>query len=235
MTGIYSAAAGMAAQQTWLDTLANDLANVNTPGYKHERVAFRDLVYDSTGAGAGAAATTLGASDAQGVLQQSDNPLALAVEGSGWFQVKLPDGTTALTRNGSFELDSNGQVVTNEGFRLEPPLTLPKGTSASDVTIASDGTVTATDGTKLGQVALVDVPAPDGLQPVGNGLFALTAASGKPVAASGQLHQHMLEASNVDVADAMTSLIQAQRAYQLESRAIQTQDQLLQIANQIRR
>jgi flagellar basal-body rod protein FlgG len=235
MTGIYSAAAGMAAQQTWLDALANDLANVNTPGYHSQRVAFRDLVYDPAGAGAGADASTLGVTADQGALLQSSNPLALAIDGTGYFQVKRADGTIALTRNGQFQADANGQITTLSGDKLEPPITLPKGVSPSDVSIATDGTVTTSSGTRLGKIQLVSVASPDQLLPLGDGLFGLTAGSGKPVSAGGQVKQFFLEGSNVDVADAMTSMIRAQRAFELASRAVTTQDQLLEMANQLRR
>ncbi len=235
MTGIYSAAAGMAAQQTWLDALANDLANLNTPGYKSERVAFRDLVYDPRGGGAGAAASMLGASSMQGTIQETDDPLALAIEGPGFFQVKRPDGSLALTRDGAFRVDGTGAIVTGSGDRLAPSLTLPRGVAPEALTVAGDGTVTTADGRKLGTIEIVDVPSPDNLQPIGGGLFAVTAGSGRPVPAKGTIHQRALEASNVDVVDALTSLIEAQRAFQLESRAVSTQDQLLEIANQLRR
>jgi flagellar basal-body rod protein FlgG len=234
MTGIYSAAAGMAAQQTWLDALANDLANVNTPGYHSQRVAFRDLVYDQAGAGAGAAASTLGVTADQGELLQNGDPLSLAIEGDGYFRLKRADGSLALTRDGQFQLDASGQLTTLAGDRLDPPIALPKGVAPSDVTIAGDGTVTTASGTKLGQIQLVTVPAPDQLQALGNGQFAVSAASGNPVAATGRIQQGYLESSNVDVADALTSMIRAQRAFELESRAVTTQDQLLELANQLR-
>lgn len=233
MTGIYSAAAGMSAQQTWLDALANDLANVNTPGYHSQRVAFRDLVYSPSGSGAGAASQTLGVTAGQGPLQSDSDPLALAIEGDGYFQVKRPDGTTALTRDGQFQVDSTGQIVTAAGEPLAPPITLPKGVSPADVGIAPDGTVTTKSGAKLGSIQLVTVPSPDQLQPLGNGEFATNAGSGNTTPASGQIKQYALEGSNVDVAGALTSMIQAQRAYDLGSKAVSTQDQLLQIANQL--
>ncbi|MBV8258059.1 MAG: flagellar hook-basal body protein [Actinobacteria bacterium] len=235
MTGIYSAAAGMTAQQTWLDAVANDLANVNTPGYHSQRVAFHDLVYDQTGAGVGAAAGTLGVTVGQGPLLQSTNPLDIAIEGDGYFQVKRPDGSTALTRNGQLQVDANGQIVTSSGNPLVPPITLPKGTAASDLAIGPDGTVTTSTGTKLGQIQLMTVAAPDQLQALGDGQFAVNASSGSPVKATGQIKQYFLEGSNVDVADALTNMIQAQRAYELSSRAVSTQDQLLQMANELRR
>lgn len=235
MTGIYSAAAGMAAQQTWLDALATDLANVNTPGYHSQRVAFRDLVYNGSGSGAGADAATLGVTADQGALQQSSDPLALAIAGDGYFQVKRPDGTTALTRDGQFQADATGKLVTLGGDTLQPPITLPKGVSPSDVAIATDGTVSTSTGTKLGKIQLVTVPSPDQLQAIGNGQFAVTPGSGAPVNATGQVKQFFLEGSNVDVADALTSMIRAQRAFELSSKAVTTQDQLLQMANELRR
>jgi flagellar basal-body rod protein FlgG len=235
MTGIYSAAAGMSAQQTWLDALANDLANVNTPGYHSQRVAFHDLVYDTAGAGVGSAAVTLGVTIAQGPMLQSSDPLALAIEGNGYFQVKRADGSTALTRNGQLQIDATGRITTSTGEPLEPALTLPKGTSPGDLAIGPDGTVTTTTGTKVGKIQLVTVPSPDQLQPLGNGQFAVTQGSGNPVSADGKIKQYFLEGSNVDMADALTGMIQAQRAFELESRAVTTQDQLLQMANELRR
>jgi flagellar basal-body rod protein FlgG len=235
MTGIYSAAAGMNAQQTWLDAVANDLANVNTPGYHSRRVAFRDLVYNTAGAGVGADAQTLGVTVDQGELLQSSDPLSLAIQGDGYFQVRRPDGTLGLTRDGQLQVDSKGQVTTPDGSLLQPPITLPKGVDPSDVVIDGDGTVHTSAGRKLGKIQLVTVPSPDQLQALGGGQFGVTAGSGKPVNASGQIKQHFLEGSNVDVADALTSMIRAQRAFELSSRAVSTQDQLLEMANQLRR
>lgn len=235
MTGIYSAAAGMAAQQTWLDALANDLANVNTPGYRSERVAFRDLVHSGDGAGAGAASSILGVDRDQGALQQRSDPLSFAIEGDGYFQVERPDGEIALTRDGRFHADADGRVVTISGDPLEPPIALPAGVSPGDVVVGTDGTVQTKDGKPLGKIQPVQVPSPDRLQPLGDGQFGVTPESGKPVAATGTVHQFFVEASNVDVADALTQMIRAQRAFELQSRAIATQDQLLEMANQLRR
>jgi flagellar basal-body rod protein FlgG len=236
--GIYSAAAGMAAQQTRIDAIANDLANANTTGYKHERVGFRDLVYNSEQGmpvGAGTAAVSLGDSFGQGTLADSDNPLALGIQGSGFFQVKQADGTTALTRDGDFGLDANGSLVTATGQQLVPPVKLPKGTQPGDVTIGPDGAITV-KGRAAGKIQLVDVPTPAGLQAVGNSMFAPTRASGAAAPARGAtLKQSALEASNVDIASDMTDLLDAQRNYSLSSRVISMQDQMLQIANDIRR
>ena len=236
--GIYAAAAGMAADQARLDAVANDLANVNTDGYKKQRLGFRDLVYGQRGTkvwiGSGAAAVDAGRDFSAGALRQTDSPLDLAIDGPGFFRVKRADGSIALTRAGSFRLDGSGRFVTANGELLDPPLTLPKGASAADVTVAADGTVTV-KGTKLGQLQTVDVPAPAGLQPVGDSLYVATAASGAAAPDASTVQQGVLEASNVDVAQAMTDLIDAQRSYSLASRVIQTQDQMLQIADDIRR
>jgi flagellar basal-body rod protein FlgG len=228
--GIYSAAAGMAAQQSRLDAVANDLANTNTTGYKSERVGFRDLLD-----GAGSKVVDLGRTLVQGVLQPSDDPLSVAIDGPGFLQVRRADGTTALTRNGQLQLDARGSLVTGTGEQLVPPITFPAGTQPGDVTIAGDGTVSAA-GRTVGQIRLLDVPAPEGLQSVGSSMFVPTQSSGAAVpAAAARLQQHQLEASNVDMAASMTELMDAQQSYQLASRAIQTQDQLLNIANQLKK
>jgi flagellar basal-body rod protein FlgG len=234
--GIYAAAAGMAAQQTKMDSLANDIANVNTSGYKHQRLGFRDLLYqDELGVqiGVGSAPVDLGRSFQEGSLQQTGDPLSLAIEGSGFFQVRRADGQNALTRDGQFQLDANGSIVTQTGERLVPPITVPKGTDPAQISIGSDGTVTVA-GQKLGQITVVDVPAPGALQAAGDNLFLPTAASGAPTAAKNStLQQGALESSNVDLASAMTDMIDAQRGYELASRAIKTQDELLDVANQL--
>lgn len=235
--GIYAAAAGMAAQSARLDAIANDIANVNTDGYQALRTGFRDLVYDKelgVSIGAGSAAVDLGRSSQQGPLRQVDNPLALAIQGPGYFQARRADGTTALTRNGDFQLDGNGEIVTADGSRLVPPIVLPKGTHESDVSISADGVVRVGKA-QVGAIQLVDVPAPAGLQSTGDGLFSPTQASGAVAAAKGAtLSQGSLEGSNVDITSVMVDMTDSQRAYSLASRVIQMQDQLLQIANQIR-
>ncbi|HEY1365517.1 MAG TPA: flagellar hook-basal body protein [Gaiellaceae bacterium] len=236
--GIYSAAAGMAAQQTRIDAIANDLANTSTTGYKHERVGFRDLVYNEEQGmpvGSGVASVSVGQSFQQGSLVDSDNPLALAIQGPGFFQVKRADGTTALTRAGDLGLDANGSLVTATGEELVPPIKVPKGTQPGDISIGADGAVTVA-GKSVGKIQLVDVPTPAGLQPVGNTEFVPTRASGAATAARGAtLKQASLESSNVDVATAMTDLMDAQRNFDMASRVIRMQDQLMEIANGIRR
>ncbi len=242
LEGMYAAAAGMAAQQQQLDAIGNDLANSSTTGYKSERVGFRDLLYNqidqagtTTTAGAGAAAEVIGRSQAQGAIQSTGDPLDLAIEGSGFFTVKRSDGSVGLTRSGAFQPDAQGRLTTAEGDPLEPPITLPKGVSPSDVSIASDGTVTGPKGLALGKITLVSVASPDHLLADGGSVFSATAASGaaQPVS-GGAIHQGGLEASNVDVGTEMVQMINTQRSYQLESSAIQTENQMMSIANQLR-
>lgn len=246
LEGLYSAAAGMAAQQRRIDGVANDLANTSTPGYKHVRIGFRDLLYSQQGgnagqtvmAGAGAAADFIGRGQSQGALLSTGQPLDVAIQGPGWFQVKRADGTPALTRDGGLRLDTEGRLATKDGLLLDPPIKLPAGTSPENVSIGPDGTVRVGDGKPLGRIQLVTVPAPDGLLSIGENRFEATAASGAiKDAANGNatLRQGMTEASNVDVGDAMVDMIDAQRSFQLASKAIQMQDQMLEIANQVKR
>jgi flagellar basal-body rod protein FlgG len=238
LNGLYSAAAGMIAQQTRMDALANDIANVNTTGYKQARLGFRDLVYNIEAGmrvGAGSAIVDGGHEFSAGAFQQSDNPLSVAIAGPGFFQVQMPDGRTAVTRSGDFQLDANGDVVDGSGDRLLPRITMPAGTTPDQISIAADGTIKA--GTKtVGHIQIVNVPSPDRLQAVGDSLFVPTAQSGPIKAQTGStVQQGFLEASNVDLAQAMVNVIDAQRSFQFDSRVIQTQDQLMQIANEIRR
>jgi flagellar basal-body rod protein FlgG len=240
LEGLYSAAAGMSAQQEQLNAISNDIANVSTSGYKSERVAFSDLLYNpikaagtETTAGAGASARVIGRSEAQGTLQETGNPLDLAIEGEGYFQVTRANGQKALTRDGTFGVDANGAIVNAEGNQLSPPIKLPAGVSAKEVTIAPDGTVTAGT-TKLGQIKLVTVTSPEHLLADGGGELTTTAASGTPHPATGKIHQGALEASNVNVANAMAQMVSTQRNYQLTSTAIQDESQMMSIANQLR-
>lgn len=240
LEGLFAAASGMEAQQQQLDSIGNDLANVSTTGYKTERVGFRDLLYNqvniagtTTAVGSGAAAHLIGRDQSQGAIQSTGDPLDLAIEGPGYFTVKRSDGTTALTRDGSFQTNANGQLTTAEGNPLDPPITLPKGASPSEVSIASDGTVSV--GTKaIGKIGLVTVTAPDQLLAAGGNLFTTTASSGAPrPTAAATIHQGALEGSNVDMSTEMVQMMSAQRGYQLESNAIQTENQMLSIANQL--
>lgn len=243
LEGLHAAAAGMAAQQARMDSLAEDVSNVSTTGYKHQRIAFRELVYVAAGmaaapgvaTGAGSAVTSAGRSLVQGPLQETGNPLDLALEGPGFVQVRGADGTVGLTRAAQLQVDARGELVTATGDRLEPPVRVPAGTQPGDVSIAADGTV-AVAGRRYGRIPVVSVAAPEQLLSAGGGLLTTTAASGPARAATGTtVRQGVLEASNVDIADAMVDMMDAQRAYTLASRAVQMQDQLLEVANGIKR
>jgi flagellar basal-body rod protein FlgG len=242
LEGLYSAAAGMQAQQTSLDAISNDLANMDTPGYQSERVGFEDLLYSAAAptqaagvtVGAGAQALNLGPSQVSGGVQQTGQPLDVAIDGDAYFEVKQPDGTTALTLNGQFELDANGQLVTGSGMIVQPPITVPSGVSASDITIAGDGTVSA-NGKTLGKLAIVTVAAPEQLTPSGDSLLLPSTASGSPHAATtASVVQGSLNTSNVDLASEMTQMMGVENSYSMASKAIDIQSQMLQIANQVR-
>jgi flagellar basal-body rod protein FlgG len=244
LEGLHSAAAGMAAQQQRMDAVANDLANANTTGYKHQRVGFRDLVYDQTGrssaqgvrTGSGAAAVDAGRAFAQGTLQRTDRPLDVAIQGEGFLRVRLPDGRDALTRDGGLHIDGNRRLTTSTGALVQPAITVPEGLGEDQVSIGPDGTVLAA-GNRIGRLDVVTVRSQAGLLSVGNNAFVTTPASGAAVAAprATTLSQGALEASNTDMAEAMVSMIESQRAYQLASKAISTADEMMGIANQVKR
>jgi len=244
---------GLDAQQTQLDVVANNLANVGTTGFKRSRVAFEDLLYQNvrqagsntsqqtqlpTGLqiGTGVRPTATPRMFTQGNLQQSGNQLDLAINGQGFFQVQLPDGTTAYTRDGSLHTDSNGVLVTSSGFSLSPSITIPP--TAQAVTIGQDGTVTITVAGQaapqnVGQIQLANFVNPGGLEAKGQNLFVETAASGTPSTnapgtnGTGLLNQGYLETSNVNVVEELVNMIQTQRAYEINSKAIQISDQML--------
>jgi flagellar basal-body rod protein FlgG len=240
LEGLYSAAAGMAAQQEQMNAIGEDLANASTSGYKAQRVAFRDLLYNpvkiagtESSSGAGAAARVIGRSEAQGTITETGDPLDLAIEGDGYFEVKRANGAIALTRAGSFGVDASGTIVNAEGNRLQPPIKLPKGVAPSEVSISSTGVVTA-GAHKLGQIKLVTVTSPEHLLADGGGEFTATAQSGPPHAAKGKIRQGALEDSNVNLASEMSLMMSTQRNYQLTSTAIQDESQMMSIANQLR-
>jgi len=242
LAGLYSAAAGMAAQQQQIDAISNDLANLSTGGYKSERVAFGDLLYNkveqagtATSTGAGASAKFMGRSLTEGALKQTGQPLDVAIEGEGYLQVTRPGGQIALTRNGALSVDASGTITNAEGNRLVPPIKLPAGLSPHELKIAPDGTLSDPAGKKLGQIQLVTVTSPDHLSSDGASEFSVTAASGATHPAIGaKLQQGALEQSNVDVAKEMASMVATQRSYQLASTAIQSDSQMMSIANQLR-
>jgi flagellar basal-body rod protein FlgG len=243
LQGLYAASSGMEAQQNEFNAISNDMSNLSTPGYQATVVGFQDLLYSNggistgthVGTGAGSSSEVVGRSQAQGALQNTGRSLDVAIEGDGYLQVRRPDGSIGLTRNGALQTNAQGQLLNQEGDPLVPPITIPKGVNADQVTISSNGTVTAGK-QALGRIQVVTVPAPDQLQPVGDSEFTVTAGSGATRPATGAaLQQGALEGSNVDIATAMGDMINAERSYQMSSQAVQYQDQMLQIANQLRK
>ncbi len=243
LAGLYTAAAGMEAQQSHLDALSNDLANVSTTGYKSLRVGFHDLLYQAVGmgggpgvgTGSGAAAGVIGRNFSEGALAQTERPLDIALEGPGFIRVSDSEGNEGLTRDGSLGITPDGRLRTSTGQLLRPTVRIPEGVDASEVSIASDGTVSAR-GRRLGQISVVTVANPDGLEAAGESLFRPTAASGSTRAAAGTtVQQGALESSNVDVADTTVEMMNAQRGFQLTSKAIQTEDEVLAVANGVKR
>lgn len=241
---MYSAAAGMAAQQQRIDAASNDLANVSTTGYKHVRVAYRDLQYAAANqgaaagvqVGAGAAARMIGRSLQQGALQTTGQPLDLALQGQGFIAVRNRSGQPAMTRDGSLRTDDRGRICTASGLLLDPPVTVPQGTEPTDIKIGEDGAVSAA-GKPIGSIRVVTVPNPSALQSGDDNTFTANAASGAPGTApkATVLVQGSLEGSNVDVGEAMVNMMDAQRGFELASKAISYQDQLAEIANGIKR
>jgi flagellar basal-body rod protein FlgG len=244
LSGLNTAAAGMAAQQQRMDAVANDLANANTTGYKHQRVGFRDLVYDQTArssadgvrTGSGAAAVDAGRAFAQGVLQRTDRPLDVAIQGEGFLRVRLADGRDALTRDGGLHIDGERQLTTKTGAHVQPAITVPEGVAEDQISIGEDGTVLAA-GRRIGRLDIVTVRSEAGLLSTGDNAFVTTAASGPAIAAprATTVTQGALESSNTDMSEAMVSMIESQRAYQLASKAISTADEMMGIANQVKR
>ena len=255
LRALYTAASGMVAQQMNLDNIANNLANSSTAGFYGRRLQFSDLVYQNL-VMPGAAATqqtTIAAGlqvglgtmpqasevvQTQGNFTQTGNPLDLAIQGLGFFQVTLPDGTIAYTRAGSFHLDAQGNIVTSDGNPLQPNITIPA--NATTITIGSDGTVSVTQtgqtaAQQVGSIQLAMFPNPGGLNSVGNNLFLQTTASGDPIVGQpgaaeglGTLQQGMLEQSNVDIVSEFVNMIVAQRAYESNARVVTSADQMLQ-------
>jgi flagellar basal-body rod protein FlgG len=243
---LYTAATGMQAQQTNLDTIANNLSNSSTAGFQSRRMQFQDLIYQSMvvpGAASSQQTTVATGLQMQGDLSQTSNPLDLAIEGQGLFQVLLPTGETAYTRSGEFHQDAQGNVVTAAGNPLQPAITIPAG--ATSVTIASDGTVSVTlagqtAAQQVGTVQLALFPNPGGLNSVGQNLYLATTASGDAAVGTpggtdglGQIEQGYLEQSNVSVVDEFINMIVAQRSYEASSRVVQAADEMLQLINNL--
>jgi flagellar basal-body rod protein FlgG len=250
---------GMEAQQMQLDVISNNLANVSTNGYKKSHAVFEDLMYQNlrqvgsntseqstlpTGLQLGLGVRTVATSRsfAQGNLQQTSNNLDVAIQGNGFFQVTLPDGTTGYTRDGAFQIDNAGRLVTSNGLPILNGITIPA--NATNVSIAQDGAVSATvpgnvTPQAIGNITLASFINPAGLEPKGQNIYAESAASGQPNAGTaganglGQLAQGFVETSNVNVVQELVTMIQTQRAYEMNSKAIQTSDQMLQKLGQL--
>ncbi|MDR0499021.1 MAG: flagellar basal-body rod protein FlgG [Holophagales bacterium] len=261
MRAMWSAAAGMSAQAFNMDTISNNLANVNTSGFKKARAEFQDLLYQTVNlAGTSSSANTqlptgiqLGhGAKLQAVVHQfttgnfrsTSASLDLAIEGQGFFQVTMPDGTIGYTRDGSFSRNQDGTVVTSAGYALNPQITLPQDTTS--VTIAKDGTVSITQPgqplpQQIGQITLVNFINPAGLNHIGGNLLLQTQASGDPIEGQpgadglGSVAQGFLEMSNVDIADEMVNMIVGQRAYEANSKTIRTIDDMLSVINNLKR
>jgi len=250
---------GLDAQQTQMDVISNNLANVSTAGFKRSRAVFEDLLYQTQrqpGAqssqqtqlpsglqvGTGVRPVATERVFTQGNLQQTGNDKDIAIQGAGFFQVLMPDGTNAYTRDGSFQIDSQGQLVTASGFPVQPAITVPA--NATSLTVARDGTVSVTQSgvaapTQIGSLQLVTFVNPAGLEAKGENLYVETGSSGTPntntpgTNGSGLLSQGYVETSNVNVVEELVNMIQTQRAYEINSKAITTSDQMLQRLSQL--
>jgi flagellar basal-body rod protein FlgG len=250
---------GLDAQQMQMDVISNNLANVSTSGFKKSRAVFEDLLYQNirqVGSqssqqsqlpsglqlGTGVKPVATERIFTQGNLQQTSNDKDVAIQGQGFFQILLPDGTTAYTRDGSFQVDSQGQLVTASGFPVQPSITIPA--NAQSLSIGRDGVVSittpnSTATTQIGQIQVATFINPAGLQAKGENLFVETTASGNPntntpgTNGAGLLSQGYVETSNVNVVEELVSMIQTQRAYEINSKAITTSDQMLQKLSQM--
>jgi flagellar basal-body rod protein FlgG len=253
-SALWAAKTGLDAQNTRMTTISHNLANVNTTGFKKDRAVFEDLLYQNqrqvgastsqdtvspTGLnlGTGVRIVATEKNYSQGQLETTGNALDVAINGRGFFQVLMPDGTAAYTRDGSFKMSAEGELVTANGFRYQPAISIPQG--AQSITIASDGTVSAqlsgqSAPTQIGTVQLTDFVNPAGLEPRGDNLLVESAASGPAQTGNpglnglGLLQQGYLEGSNVNVVEELVAMIETQRAYEMNSKAISTTDEMLQ-------
>ena len=256
---LFIARTGLEAQQTQLDVVTNNLANVGTTGFKKSRAVFEDLMYqnlrqsggqtsDQTRlpsglqVGTGVRVVATERLHAQGNLTKTDNPKDVAVNGAGFFQVQMPDGSIAYTRDGSFQTDGEGQLVTASGYLVDPAIVIPQ--DAQSLTIGRDGVVTVTQAgdtasVQVGQLQLATFLNPTGLQSLGENLYAETDSSGAPnlgnpgADGAGVLSQGYVEASNVNVVEELVNMIATQRAYEINSKAVTTSDQMLQRLSQV--
>lgn len=258
---LFIAATGMEAQRINIDVISNNLANVNTNGFKKSRADFQDLLYQGLKTAGSVSAegtqvptgiqTGLGVKPAavqkmflQGDFVSTGNSLDMVIEGKGFFQISMPDGEIAYTRAGAFKLDSEGNIVNSDGYAIEPALSIPSDTM--EMTISSDGTVSvrqagsATE-VEVGQIELAQFTNPAGLNAIGKNLFLTTGASGDPTTGTpgtdglGRINQGFLELSNVNIVEEMVNMIVSQRAYELNTKVVQSSDEMLQMANNIKR
>jgi flagellar basal-body rod protein FlgG len=257
---LYTAATGMDAQQTKMDTIANNLANASTTGFKKSRADFEDLMSETIRApreidprggtqpaplqvGLGVRTVSTTRSFNQGDMVQTGNPLDAAIEGPGFFRIQRPNGEYAYTRAGAFRVDADGRLVTQRGELVDPQITVPR--EALDVTIATDGTISSrvpgrTEPIELGRLELTMFPNPSGLEAIGGNLFVETSSSGPPIFGRpgelglGSLSQGFIESSNVKAVEEMVAMISTQRSYELNSKVIQTADQMLQRLTNVR-
>ena len=261
MRALYTATTGMLGQQLQIDVTSNNISNVNTFGYRKERAEFADLFHQVLQyAGSSTSETTLSPTGievglgvrptsvqkifSQGNFKETEQNFDVAITGNGFFQIELPDGTIAYSRDGAFKLDDEGNVVNSQGYLLVPNITIPD--DATQVNIGTDGTVTVLQGNdttvnELGQIETVNFINPAGLHALGDNLYLNTNASGDPIVGTpglngfGQLRQGFVETSNVKLVEEMTDLIVGQRAYEANSKSIQTADSMLQTVNQLKR
>ena len=258
-----TAATGMQVQQTRTDVIANNLANVNTTGFKRSRAHFEDLLYQTLQGpatlgsrdteqlpaiqvGLGTRLTAVQRIDSQGSLEQTSRPLDLAIQGEGYFEVQMPNGNTAYTRDGSLQVSDQGVLVTGQGYAIQPPIRIPK--EATSITVSETGVVTANGLTtaaggtqELGRIELARFPNSSGLESMGQNLFSETTSSGEPIRGmptengNGSIAQGYLESSNVEIVTEMVDMITAQRAYEINSKAIKNSEDMAQTANSLMR
>jgi flagellar basal-body rod protein FlgG len=254
-------ATGMLAQQLNVDVISNNIANMTTTGYKRQRAAFQDLIYqniDRPGSTSSDAGTTVPSGlqlglgvrsgavyrmHGQGALRITENPLDVAITGEGMFQIQLPSGDTAYTRDGTFQINENGELVTTQGYAVDPGITIPANATDIDINESGEVLVTVpgqTAPSNVGQIQLANFVNPTGLDAIGDNLFLETDASGSPTTGNpaeeefGALRQGSLEQSNVNVVEEITELITAQRAYEMNSKVISTSDEMMQSVGQLR-
>lgn len=261
MRSLFIAATGMEAQKLNIDVISNNLANVNTTGFKKSRADFQDLMYQTdrtpgTSSGEGDQVPSgiqvgLGVKPVavqkiflQGDFVSTGNNLDMVIEGDGFFQILMPDGTTSYSRSGAFKLDSEGRIVNSDGYPLEPGITIPANTTR--ISISSDGKISVSQAgssvpTEIGQIELAKFINPGGLYSLGKNLFQSSAASGEPTTGNpstngiGTINQGFIELSNVNVVEEMVNMIVSQRAYEVNSKAVQASDEMLQVANNLKK